>query len=300
MFRLFICVLACSIALATKAAPLPLTVKDISLMLRSGYSSKMVLEELGKRRFADTLDTFKENQLIYAGATPELLLALRGGTYTLSADDVAKLKQQVEQQKELDAKRRAAAAEEARQFDTLRQAQLARDRAAEAVRRQIDDRVIYQQVKGDLVEFRNGSISRFDDTALEGKKLFLIYFSAHWCQPCRLFTPNLVNYYKDAVAKHPELDLIFVSRDKSPFAMETYMHESNMPWPAIDYEKISGKGGIQKYAGKGIPDLVLVDSSGKVLADSYQGDKYVGPAKVLDALSTILTKGTGAEVAQAH
>jgi nucleoredoxin len=300
MFRILACALACSIALSAKAAPLPLTAKDISLMLRSGYSSKMVLEELSHRRFADTLDTFKENQLIYAGASPELLLALRGGTYTVSADEVAKLKQQVQQQKEFEAKRRAAAAEEARKFDTLHQSQLARDQAAEQVRRQIDDRVIYHQVKGDLVQYQNGSLSRFDDAALEGKKLFLIYFSAHWCPPCRLFTPTLVNYYNDAVAKHPELDLIFVSRDKSSFAMETYMRDANMRWPAIDYEKISAKSGIQKYAGKGIPDLVLVDSSGKVLADSYQGDKYVGPAKVLEALSTILTKGATTEVAQAR
>ena len=300
MFRTLACALVCSIALSAKAVPLPLTAKDISLMLRSGYSSKMVLEELSHRRFADTLDTVKENQLITAGASPELLLALRGGTYTVSADEATKLKQQIQQQKELDAKRRAVAAQEARQFDTLHQAQVAQQQAADAVRRQIDDHVIYQQVKDDLVQYRNGSLTRFDDAGLDGKKLFLIYFSAHWCQPCRLFTPSLVNYYNDTVAKHPELDLIFVSRDKSSFAMETYMREANMPWPAINYEKISVKSGIQKYAGKGIPDLVLVDSSGKVLADSFQGDKYVGPANVLQTLTNILNKGTAPEVAQAR
>ena len=165
---------------------------------------------------------------------------------------------------------------------------------------QINGQLIYQQVKGDLVQYRNGAITPFDDGTLERKKLFLIYFSAHWCGPCRLFTPSLVNYYNDAMAKHPEFDVIFVSRDKSPFGMETYMRETNMPWPAIDYQKIPGKAGIQKYAGKGIPDLVLVDGSGKVLADSYQGDQYVGPAKVLQALDNLLSKGTATAVAQAH
>ncbi len=296
MFRLLICVLTCSIAVVAKAGAVPLTVKDVSLMLRSGYSSKTVLEELSKRRFGDAVDTFKETQLIHAGASPELLLALKTGTYNVSPEEVAKL----QQQKELEAKRRTALAEESRKFNTLRQAQVARDRAADDVRQQIDGQLIYQQVKGDLVQYRNGAITRFDDGTLERKKLFLIYFSAHWCGPCRLFTPSLVNYYNDAMAKHPEFDVIFVSRDKSPFGMETYMRETNMPWPAIDYQQIPGKDGIQKYAGKGIPDLVLVDGSGKVLADSYQGDQYVGPAKVLQALDNLLSKGTATAVAQAH
>lgn len=275
---------------------MPLTVKDISLMLRSGYSSQMVLEELGKRRFADTLDTFKETQLIHAGASAELLLALKGGTYTVSPEELAK----VQQQKELEAKRRAAVVQESRKFNTLRQAQVAQERAAEEVRRQVDGRIIYQQVKGDLVQYRNGSVTRFEDTALAEKKLFLIYFSAHWCPPCRLFTPGLVNYYNEVVAKHPEFDVIFVSRDKSPFGMETYMREANMPWPAIEYEKIPAKPGIQRYAGRGIPDLVLVDGTGKVLADSYQGDQYVGPAKVLQTLDKILSQGSGNQLAQAQ
>ena len=127
MFRLLICVLTCSIAVVAKAGAVPLTVKDVSLMLRSGYSSKTVLEELSKRRFGDALDTFKETQLIHAGASPELLLALKTGTYNVSPEEVAKL----QQAKELEAKRRTALAEESRKFNTLHQDQLARDRAAD-------------------------------------------------------------------------------------------------------------------------------------------------------------------------
>lgn len=168
MPRLLVCVLTCSAILVAKAGPMPLTVKDLSLMLRSGYSSNTVLEELTKRRFADTLDTFKETQLIHAGASAELLLALKSGSYTVSAEQIAK----VQQEKELEAKRRAATAEESRKFNTLHQAQLARERAAEEVRRQVDGHLIYQQVKGDLIQYRNGAITRFDDSSLEDKKLF--------------------------------------------------------------------------------------------------------------------------------
>src|SRR5579864_6462000 len=49
-------VLAIAVANLLGAAPLPLTLKDVSLMLRSGYSSEAVMREVEARKFADTLD----------------------------------------------------------------------------------------------------------------------------------------------------------------------------------------------------------------------------------------------------
>ena len=34
------------------------------------------------------------------------------------------------------------------------------------------------------------------DSALAGKNLVLYYFSAHWCPPCRQFTPMLKDFYE--------------------------------------------------------------------------------------------------------
>jgi nucleoredoxin len=48
-----------------------------------------------------------------------------------------------------------------------------------------------------------------------------------------------------------------------------------------------------KYAGTGIPCLVLVDASGAVLSHSYEGKTYVGPSKVLRDLDKVFA-GTGA------
>ncbi|MDB6146577.1 MAG: Thioredoxin [Spartobacteria bacterium] len=254
-------------------------------MLRTGYSSSSVLQELAKRRFADTLDATKQEQLIHAGATAELLAAIKSGSYTVPPEELNRAKQE----KETQASRRAAEAEKSRKFSTLYQAQVAGERAAQAVTQEVDSHLVYQLLKGDLVQWRNGSVTRFDDEALEKKKLFLFYFSAHWCQPCRSFTPGLVNFYNEIAPKHPEIELIFISRDKSPFGMETYMHDTNMPWPAIDYQKVGAKEGINRYAGAGIPDLVLVDAGGKVISDSYEGKKYLGPAKVLADVDKLLS-----------
>jgi nucleoredoxin len=265
--------------------------------LRTGYSSNAILEELAKRHFINILDTTDEADLTRAGASSDLLAALKSGSYTVSSQEIARMQERKEQEIR---RRLAASTDKERKFDTLHQAQLARKRAAEATRQPADQQIIYQQVKGDLVQFRNGAVSRFEDTELETKKYFLLYFSAHWCGPCRKFTPGLINLYKEIAAKHPEFELIFVSCDRSPFGMETYMRETNMPWPAIDFQKLREKEGIQKYAGKGIPDLVLVDNSGTVLADSYKGEQYLGPASVLQALNNILTNPPGKDIAQAR
>jgi thiol-disulfide isomerase/thioredoxin len=280
-------------ALVAGATQLPLTAKDVSLMLRAGYSSSAVAQELSVRRFADTLDSTKESMLIEAGAPPAIVNALKSGTYSVPAEEVARAKEQMAAQ----ADRRAIEAEKSRKFNTLYQSQLAHQRASDTPVQKTPNDAIYRLVKGDLVQWHNGVLARFDDSALEKKRLFLLYFSAHWCPPCRKLTPALVDYYNHVAPQHPEFELIFVSSDKSPFGMETYMRDTKMPWPAIDYQKVDGKDAIKKYAGEGIPDLVLVDASGKVISDSYEGKKYLGPAKVITDLDAIFAGSAAGHVA---
>jgi nucleoredoxin len=275
----FLCV---SLVLSSRAAPAPLTANEISLMLRAGYSSRAVLEELASRHFADLLDPGKEAMLTRAGADSALISALKSGTYTVSAPEANAAKEKLV----AEAARRAQQVEEARKFDTLYQDQLARQRASIRPAPVVSNAIL-PLVKGDLVYSHNGSLSRFDDEPLEKKQLIALYFSAHWCGPCRKFTPQLVDYYNRVAPQHPEFEIIFVSFDKSQFAFETYMREASMPWPAIDYQKLPGKDAIRKYAGADIPCLVLLDPAGKVISDSYAGKEYLGPAKVLADLDAI-------------
>jgi nucleoredoxin len=43
--------------------------------------------------------------------------------------------------------------------------------------------------------FRADGTAVSADQALSSKKVVLFYFSAHWCPPCRAFTPLLKDFY---------------------------------------------------------------------------------------------------------
>jgi nucleoredoxin len=281
-----ILILILHIALLTSlvdARQIPLNAKEIGLMLRSGYSSEAVMRELEVRHFADACDEATKKLLTQSGANPALINALSTGKYAVPPEEIARAQQDLAAEN----KRRAAAAEESRKFDTLYQRQLAQKRAAAPSPQGVSSNALYPSLKGNLVCWRNDTINRFDDEALEKKKLIALYFSAHWCGPCRKFTPQLIDYYNRVAPQHPEFEIILVSSDRSAFGFETYLKDTRMPWPAIDFQKIAGKSEITKYAGSGIPDLVLVDATGKVLSDSYSGKEYLGPQKVLTDLDEI-------------
>ena len=269
------------------ARQLPLTTKEISLMLRSGYSSEAVMRELLVRHFAETCDEATKKSLTDAGASSALVQALAAGAYSIPAEETLRAQEALAAEN----KRRAAAAEDAKKFNTIYQDQLAQKREKAPVPQGASSNALYPLLKGDLVCWRNGTINRFEDEPLEKKKLIALYFSAHWCAPCRKFTPQLVDYYNRVAPQHPEFEIILVSQDRSAFGFETYLKDTQMPWPAIDFEKVGSKSAIAKYAGSGIPDLVLIDASGKVLSDSYSGKEYLGPQKVLADLDEIFAAG---------
>jgi len=283
---------------AVQAGQLPLTVNEIGLMLRSGYSSNSLMQELSTRHFADTVDEAKEKTLVKAGASAELIAALKSGIYSLSPEKAAAVQEQIAVAEQ----RRVEQAEATRKSDAQYQARVARERTSKSGKPDIGagSDAISEFLKGDLVQWHNGSVVHADDTALANKKLIAFYFSAHWCAPCRKFTPQLVDYYNRVAAQHPEFEIVFYSFDKSPFAFETYIREANMPWPAIDYAKLKGKEAIAKNAGDGIPSLVLVDSAGNVISSSHSGSQNFGPQKVLADLDAIFAGKAPARVASAQ
>jgi nucleoredoxin len=277
-----ILLLAASLGFAGNLAPL--TVKDISLMLRSGYSADVVERELAARHFLGPMDAAGEKNLLQAGASPAFVNRLKSGSFAVPAAEVAATKAELAAREQ----RRAAQLEESRKLDTLYQAQQEQKRKmAPPAATAKAGASIASLVKGELVASKNGVLRPYLDAEFEKKKLIGLYFSAHWCGPCRKFTPNLVAYYNRNVTAHPEFEILFVSNDKTAAAMEGYMREQEMPWPAVNYDKIGGNGALLKYFGASIPCLVIVDETGKVIFDTYAGQNYRGPEAVLNDLDQL-------------
>merc|ERR1712014_140930 len=95
-----------------------------------------------------------------------------------------------------------------------------------------------------------------------GGKPMGLYFSAHWCPPCRGFTPKLAEFYKEGLKE--KMEIIFVSSDRDEPSFATYCEE--MPWLALPYEKREEKALLSDIFGvQGIPSFVVLNSDGTVI-----------------------------------
>merc|ERR1712167_328562 len=89
----------------------------------------------------------------------------------------------------------------------------------------------------------------------------LLYFSAHWCPPCRGFTPKLVEFFSELEKKYPDATIAFVSSDKDSKAWASYYQSMGEHWLALPYDARDQKEKLSKAFGvSGIPSLVLLDS----------------------------------------
>lgn len=119
-------------------------------------------------------------------------------------------------------------------------------------------------------------------------KYYLFYYTASWCGPCHKFTPSLVDFYNKLKPTHPEFEVILITSDDSDDAMEEYAAELKMPWPQLKLSKVDRFKKTFKHPGRGVPNLVLTDTEGKLLKLSYVDNKYVGPTSVMAYLETLL------------
>lgn len=112
----------------------------------------------------------------------------------------------------------------------------------------------------DFVIDKSGS--KVPVSQLVGKHV-LIYFSAHWCPPCRAFTPKLIEIYKQIKAKESAFEIIFASSDRDQSAFNEYY--SDMPWLALPFGDERKAFLSRKFKVKGIPCLVTIGADGKTV-----------------------------------
>lgn len=97
-----------------------------------------------------------------------------------------------------------------------------------------------------------------------------IYFSAHWCPPCRGFTPVLTEAYKGWKAAGKSVEVVFVSSDQGPSEFSSYWGE--MPWLAVPHGDPRVAACKSKFGVSGIPMLVVLKGDGTVVVQNGRTD----------------------------
>eukprot|EP01017_Pseudomicrothorax_dubius_P010864 TRINITY_DN13946_c0_g4_i6.p1 TRINITY_DN13946_c0_g4~~TRINITY_DN13946_c0_g4_i6.p1 ORF type:complete len:143 (+),score=29.73 TRINITY_DN13946_c0_g4_i6:377-805(+) len=109
-----------------------------------------------------------------------------------------------------------------------------------------------------------------DDTSIKNSKVVCLYFAAKWCPPCRAFTPILVDFYNDVNLDSRQLEIIYVSRDKSTDEFSSFF--SDMPWLAIPFSDPRIESLTKSMEIKGIPTLLVLRKNGEIASRSARMD----------------------------
>lgn len=109
-----------------------------------------------------------------------------------------------------------------------------------------------------------------DAASLKGKHVGL-YFSAHWCPPCRAFTPILVKFRDENTGK--DFEIVFVSLDKSQGDKKKYIEQMDMKWPSIPGASSKTADSLaQQFEISGIPALIILAPDGSVVTPQGRED----------------------------
>ncbi|KAJ4711095.1 Thioredoxin, nucleoredoxin [Melia azedarach] len=94
-------------------------------------------------------------------------------------------------------------------------------------------------------------------------KTVLLYFSAHWCPPCRAFLPKLKEAYQKIKARNESLEVVFISSDRDEPSFKEFF--SGMPWLALPFGDARKASLSRKFKVFGIPMLVAIGPTGRTI-----------------------------------
>ena len=105
----------------------------------------------------------------------------------------------------------------------------------------------------------NGVSTDASEVLTDDIEVLGMYFSAHWCPPCRRFTPTLSENYTKLKDAGKKTVFVFLSSDQDQEAFDEY-HKS-MSFPALPFSESEIKEKFSaKYGVRGIPSFILINA----------------------------------------
>lgn len=102
-------------------------------------------------------------------------------------------------------------------------------------------------------------------------KYILIDFWASWCGPCRKVNPDLVALYREF--KGPKFEILGVSLDQDAGKWKAAVEKDQLTWLHVSDLKGWKNEVAQQYDVRAIPQNLLLDPSGKVVARNLTIDE---------------------------
>lgn len=136
------------------------------------------------------------------------------------------------------------------------------------------------ELEGKLVNSVTGKPDSLD--AASQPRYIVLYRGSSTCAITRKFTPTLVKYYNEMKPKHPEFEIVYIMTE-TPEDTGKFAKELGFSWRAVEYATTARMPITGKPFGDLLPQLVVMDGTGKVLANGIQN---TAPAALerLDAL----------------
>lgn len=138
-------------------------------------------------------------------------------------------------------------------------------------------------------------------SSIEGKTTCL-FFSAHWCRPCRNFTPKLLQIYTTLRNTGKNIEIIFISLDRDEISF--WDHFKGMPWLALPFDTGRRRKLCTQFDIEHMPALIPlsptlsdgvgVEEDAVKLAEEYGVDAYPFGAKrrrELEAMDDVRRQG---------
>jgi peroxiredoxin len=143
-----------------------------------------------------------------------------------------------------------------------------------------------EQLRGDIETAKKTGIGVFameftqNDTldrpvtlsAFRGRYL-LVDFWASWCGPCRAENPNVVKAFRKY--KDRNFHILGVSLDR-PGQKEKWMkaiHDDQLEWTHVSDLKFWDNAVAKQYGIKAIPQNILLDPTGRIIAKNLRGEE---------------------------
>lgn len=102
-------------------------------------------------------------------------------------------------------------------------------------------------------------------------KYVLIDFWASWCAPCRKENPNVVKMYNKY--KDKGFEIFGVSLDQSREKWLKAIADDKLTWPQVSDLKGWESSAAQLYQVDAIPQTILLDKEGKIIAKGLRGEE---------------------------